>query len=247
LIIGASSRMAEHCARLWVLDAGMQPLQLLLAARDAHKLEPIAADLRVRGGDSVTVSTHYPDFAAPDQITQFVAQMAQQGPIDVALIAHGQLPDQRACEADPVLAAQAIQINALSPVAYAQALANVMSAQGHGTLAVIGSVAGDRGRQSNFVYGAAKALVDRYLQGLQHRHAGSGLRVVRIKPGPTATPMTAALAANGARLASPEQVARDIVSGIAQGRSLVYTPPLWRWIMLIVRHVPDVLFHRSRL
>ena len=113
---------------------------------------------------------------------------------------------------------------------------------GAGTIAVIGSVAGDRGRKSNYVYGAAKGLVDRYLQGLQHRLALTPVRVVRIKPGPTDTPMTADLKAQGRRMASVEQVAQDIVRGVARGQEVVYTPGIWRWIMLVVRHIPSRVF-----
>jgi decaprenylphospho-beta-D-erythro-pentofuranosid-2-ulose 2-reductase len=242
LIVGATSRIAEHCARLWVGEA----VDLVLAGRDAARLEAIAADLRVRSPQS-TVTVVVPPFLDPEGVGRFVAGIDASGAIDIALVAQGQLPEQGACERDLRLVGEAISVNALSPVLFAEALVGAMLARGRGTVAVIGSVAGDRGRQSNYVYGAAKGLVDRYLQGLRHRCAGSGVRVVMVKPGPTDTPMTAELAARGARLASPEAVARDIVRGIARGRSVVYTPGLWRLVMLVIRHVPEFLFVRTRL
>jgi len=114
-------------------------------------------------------------------------------------------------------------------------------------IAVIGSVAGDRGRRSNYVYGAAKAMVDCYLQGMRHRLGPEGVQVVTIKPGPTDTPMTANYNQPGVRLADPEKVAKQIVEGIAARRSVIYAPGIWLWIMLIIRHIPEWIFRRMRL
>jgi len=108
----------------------------------------------------------------------------------------------------------------------------------------IGSVSGDRGRRANYVYGAAKAFVDRYLEGMQHRFAGTRVNIVLIKPGPTDTPMAAHLKAQGRRLASVEDVARLSVAAIDRGRPVAYAPRSWRWIMLVIRHIPRFLFNR---
>jgi len=113
-----------------------------------------------------------------------------------------------------------------------------------GTLAVIGSVAGDRGRKSNYVYGAAKGLLTRYLQGLQHRLAGSNVNVVIIKPGPTDTPMTAHLKADGLKMASSKAVATDIVRAIDRKNPVCYTPGKWALIMMIIRHLPRFIFNK---
>jgi short-subunit dehydrogenase len=121
-----------------------------------------------------------------------------------------------------------------------------MATQNRGTVAVIGSVAGDRGRKSNYVYGAAKGLVDRYLQGLRHRFAGSGVKIAVIKPGPTDTPMTAHLKGS-TKLASVEAVARDIVDALARGKEVVYVPGKWRVIMLIIRHLPGFVFNKMNI
>jgi short-subunit dehydrogenase len=120
-----------------------------------------------------------------------------------------------------------------------------MEAAGSGTLAIIGSVAGDRGRKTNYVYGAAKGLIDRYAQGLQHRFAGTQVKVVLIKPGPTATPMTAHLPQRG--LASAEAVAHRIVTAVAAGQPVVYAPARWWLIMMIIRHLPRVIFNRLNI
>jgi len=116
-----------------------------------------------------------------------------------------------------------------------------------GTLVLVGSVAGDRGRKSNYVYGSAKGLVTRYAQGLQHRFAGTGVKVVLVKPGPTDTPMTAHLKAQGAKLASVEAIAKNIVDGVKRGQPVVYAPPKWRLIMLIIQHLPNFIFHKLNI
>ena len=135
-------------------------------------------------------------------------------------------------------------VNGVSPVLFAEALVQHKEKADRGTLGLIGSVAGDRGRKSNYVYGAAKGLVTRYAQGLQHRLAGSAVKIVLIKPGPTDTPMTAHLKQDGGKLASVEQVAQQIVSGMRQGKPVVYTPGKWALIMMIIRHLPQFVFNK---
>ena len=238
VLIGAGSAMAQHCARLWVRSTAAR---LTLVGRDANKLQAIADDLRVRSPESV-ITVLEADFVSAQGVDQCVQACVALDPIDVALVAHGVLSDQTTCEQDLLACAQSLQINGVSPVLFAERLVQAMLLAGGGTLAVIGSVAGDRGRKSNYVYGAAKGLVDRYLQGLQHRLAKSPVRVVRIKPGPTDTPMTADLKAQGRRMASVEQVAADIVRGIERGQEVVYTPGIWSLIMAVVQHIPSRIF-----
>jgi short-subunit dehydrogenase len=243
VIVGATSAMAEQCARRWA-QAGQ--VQLVLVGRSAERLEATAQDLRVRG-QGVTTAVHQVDFESATAVAALVKELAGQGAIDIALIAHGSLPDQAQCEADLGLAAAALSINGVSPVLFAEAFAGVMQQAGRGALAIIGSVAGDRGRKSNYVYGAAKGLVERYAQGLQHRLAGSSVTVTLIKPGPTDTPMTAHLKQQGAKLASVEAVAQEIVQGIAAGRPELYTPGKWALIMLVIRNLPRAIFHRMNI
>jgi short-subunit dehydrogenase len=122
-----------------------------------------------------------------------------------------------------------------------------MEKAGSGVIGIIGSVAGDRGRKSNYVYGAAKGLVTRYAQGMQHRFAGSGVSVVLIKPGPTDTPMTAQMKAKGVKLASVEGVAQNIVDGMARRQAIVYAPGQWRLIMLVIRLLPSFIFNKMNI
>ena len=241
LIVGATSSIAEHCARLW---AAQGAVELVLVVRDAGRGERLAADLRVRGRQA-QVEVIAAGFQEPAAIEAALGAAWGTG-VDVALVAHGVLPDQPACEQDLAACRDALEVNAVSPVLFAEGIARRMAAQGRGTLAVIGSVAGDRGRKSNYVYGAAKGLVERYLQGLRHRFAGSGIKVVLVKPGPTDTPMTAHLKGS-TKLAPVETVARQIVDAIAQGREVVYAPGKWRVIMLVIRHLPAFVFNRMNI
>lgn len=241
LIVGGTSAIAEHCARLWLKQ---QPCEIILLGRDQDKLQRVANDLRVRTPQA-NIQLQTVDFLNAAAIQDCINTINQQGAIDIALIAHGNLPDQDQCQNDLIQCQQAIEINAVSPVLFTEIIAKHMIERNHGKLAVIGSVAGDRGRKSNYVYGASKALIDKYLQGLQHRLAltGSHVTATLIKPGPTATPMTAGISGKG-KLASPEQVAHDIVQGIDKGKLTVYTPGKWAIIMMIIRNLPFFLFRK---
>jgi short-subunit dehydrogenase len=173
--------------------------------------------------------------------------IVKSGRVDIVLIAHGSLPEQIECQSDLMSCRDALEINGLSPVLYAEAFAKQMEKANHGTIALIGSVAGERGRKSNYVYGAAKGLVTRYAQGLQHRFAGSGVKVVLIKPGPTDTPMTAHLKHTGAKLAPVQDVALEIVKAITCGKLVLYTPSKWTLIMMVVRHLPSFIFNKINI
>ena len=235
--------MATHCARLWVQNTA---LDLVLVGRDLSRLERVAQDLKARSADS-TVQTLTASFTDASAIQALVTELAAQQVIDVALIAYGSLGDQTESQNDLQRCQQELETNGLSPVLFAEAFAQVMVKANHGTLAVIGSVAGDRGRKSNYVYGAAKGLVTRYVQGLQHRFAGTNVKVVLIKPGPTETPMTAALTANGAKMASVQEVAQGIVTAIEKGTPVAYVPGKWWLIMMVIRHLPRFIFNRMNI
>jgi decaprenylphospho-beta-D-erythro-pentofuranosid-2-ulose 2-reductase len=242
VIIGATSGIAEQCARLWAQQGARQ---LVLVARNQEKLQLIAEDLHVRN-PAAQISCLSTEFTDPLAIKALVDNIVQHGCPDLVLIAHGTLPDQALCQQDLTSNAGALQINGVSPVLFAEAFVAHLLSAGRGTLAVIGSVAGDRGRKSNYVYGAAKGLVTRYVQGLQHRLAlaGSAVKVVLVKPGPTDTPMTAQMKQQGAKLASVDEVAASIVKGIQAGKPTVYAPGKWALIMMIIRHLPRVVFNR---
>ncbi len=243
VIVGATSSIAEHCARLW-LQQGAQ--RLVLVGRDLARTEQLAADLRVRAPQA-SITALAADLLAPAAIRETVDRIVADGVPTAVLIAHGSLPDQSACQQDPAAAAEAIHVNATSPVLFAEAFAGAMERAGGGRIGIIGSVAGDRGRKSNYVYGAAKGLVTRYAQGLQHRLAATNVRVTLVKPGPTDTPMTAHLKAQGAKLADPAEVAAAIVRGMERGAPEVYAPAKWFVIMMVIRHLPRFVFHKMNI
>jgi decaprenylphospho-beta-D-erythro-pentofuranosid-2-ulose 2-reductase len=240
VIVGASSAIAQHCARLW---AGRGAVSLVLVGRDTER---VAADLRVRA-PAAQIEALACDHADASAIAALVGRIASGGVIDIALIAHGTLPEQQQCQTDLVACQNALAVNGVSPVLFAEAFAALMQRENKGNLAIIGSVAGDRGRKSNYAYGAAKGLVSRYAQGLQHRFAGTAVRVTLIKPGPTDTPMTAHLKQSGAKLANVEQVALAIVNAIEAGKATVYAPAKWALIMLIIRHLPSWVFNKLNI
>jgi short-subunit dehydrogenase len=245
VIVGATSALAERCARLWLAQG---PADFVLVGRDAGRLERVAQDLRVRrpGTDIGVVAV---DMQDPEAIRAAADAIAAGGAVDIALVAHGLLPDQNACQDDLARCREALLVNGVSPALFAEALAGHMERAGKGRLGLIGSVAGDRGRKTNYVYGAGKGLLSRYAQGLQHRLAGSGVAVTLILPGPTATPMTAHLqGAKGAPpLADPGAVARAIVAAIGRGAPVCYAPAKWALIMLVLRHLPRAVFHKLNI
>jgi decaprenylphospho-beta-D-erythro-pentofuranosid-2-ulose 2-reductase len=243
VIVGATSSIAEHCARIWLQVA---PANLTLIGRNAERTEKIAADLQVRSPESV-IRTIQTDFLTPDAIKQTADDIAAAGAIDIVLIAQGSLADQLDCQSDLNACKESLEVNGISPALFAEAFAGHLANAGRGTLALIGSVAGDRGRKSNYVYGAAKGMVTRYAQGLQHRFAGSAVKVVLIKPGPTDTPMTAHLKALGMKLTPVEDVAQGIVNAINRGQAVVYVPGKWRLIMWVIRHLPKGIFNKLNI
>ena len=242
LIIGATSAVAQAAARLYAARGDV----LFLVARNPEHLRDVAADLNVRGAmRSATATLDVADAAAHAAVLD--AAVRELGEIDVALIAHGTLSDQAQCQTSTDALRREFDVNAVSTLALLTILANHMEVRRSGTLAAISSVAGDRGRASNYAYGAAKAAITTFLSGLRQRLAKSNVNVLTVKPGFIDTPMTAAFANKGALWATPEQVAAGIVSAIDHGRSVVYLPWFWRWIMLVIRLIPEPLFKRMSL
>ncbi len=242
LIIGATSAIAEAVARKYAERSDA----LFLVARNGEHLQAIATDLGVRGAARVATATlDVTDFPAHAAVIERAER--EFGGLDIALIAHGTLSDQGECEKSVDALRREFDINAISTLSLLTTLANTFEARRQGTLAVISSVAGDRGRQSNYAYGAAKAAVTAFLSGLRQRLAKANVDVLTIKPGFVDTPMTAAIANKGALWAKPEQVAEGIVRAIEQRRSVVYLPWFWWGIMLIIRHIPEFAFKKLKL
>jgi decaprenylphospho-beta-D-erythro-pentofuranosid-2-ulose 2-reductase len=241
LIIGAASAIAECCARLWAQRGD----RIFLAARNALQLESIVQDLTVRGakglGSCVFDANHLAQHAS-----LLVQAEECMGGLDTVLIAHGTLPDQLRAEQDINYALDQINTNGLSVVALLSLVGRRFEQQGHGAIAVISSVAGDRGRQSNYVYGSAKSLVGSFASGLRQRLAKKGVHVLTIKPGFVDSPMTASFR-KGPLWAKPHQVARDIVAAVDKKKSVVYTPGFWRAIMFAIKMIPEFLFVKLKL
>jgi decaprenylphospho-beta-D-erythro-pentofuranosid-2-ulose 2-reductase len=242
LIIGATSAIAKATARLYAQKGA----KLYLIARNKSRLETIAADLKIRGASSVSIA----EFDANDfERHQVVLDTALQvlGTIDISLIAHGTLGDQKACEASAKVVLHELQTNALSTISILTILANTMEKQKKGTIAVISSVAGDRGRPSNYVYGTAKAAVTTFCQGLSARLFKSGVHVLTIKPGMVDTPMTADMAMPAILVVKPEQIAIDIVRAIEKQRDVLYTPWYWKYVMMGIIHLPMKVFKKLEI
>jgi decaprenylphospho-beta-D-erythro-pentofuranosid-2-ulose 2-reductase len=241
LIMGATSAIAEAAARRFASRGDA----LFLVGRNAQRLQALADDLKLRGAHMA--QSYLLDAGEIDRYPNMLdAATAQLGGIDAALIAHGTLPDQLGCQASIDLLLREFTTNALSFMALCTHLANHFEAQHHGVIAVISSVAGDRGRQSNYVYGAAKAAVTAFTSGLRQRLYPQGVSVVTIKPGFVDTPMTVAFK-KGLLWASPAAVAGSIVRAMDSGASVLYTPWFWRPIMWIVTCVPESMFRRLRM
>jgi len=239
VIIGATSTIADHCVKLLLKDA---PVELILVGRDSHKLQILIDDYMVRSPKS-SIKSHTVDFLNSKEISDLTISICSKSIIDLVLIAHGSLPDQLIAQKDLIYNTEQIQINAVSPVIFAESFVNSLDPNKASTIAIIGSVAGDRGRKSNYVYGSAKGLIARYAQGLQHRLARSSIKVSLIKPGPTLTPMTENLSSTKG-FANVEDVAKDIVLGLQKGKLVIYTPGKWQIIMMIIRHLPTFIFNK---
>ncbi|MDY7227629.1 SDR family oxidoreductase [Hyalangium rubrum] len=241
LVLGATSAIAQSTVRLLAARGA----SLYLVGRNATNLDAVAKDAATRGAAKVEQQAlDLNDTAAHEALVERATQAL--GGLDGALIAHGVLGDQKACERSWVDAEQVLRTNFLSAASLLTVLANRFEAQKAGTLVVISSVAGDRGRQSNYVYGASKGALNVFLQGLRNRLAPSGVAVVTVKPGFVDTPMTAHLPKNKL-FASPDKVARGILRAADGRKNEVYVPGIWALIMLIIRSIPEGIFKRLKL
>jgi decaprenylphospho-beta-D-erythro-pentofuranosid-2-ulose 2-reductase len=242
LIIGATSAIAEAVARIYAKRGA----HLHLIARNTVRLGAIADDLRARGAGAVSVTVRDLDVLESHRETIDSAICALGNQLDVALIAHGVLPNQTRCEQDIDALAAQFRTNAVSPASLLEALASDARVARGTVLGVISSVAGDRGRASNYAYGAAKALVTTYASGMRQRLYERGVTVLAIKPGFVDTPMTAAFP-KSALWTSPAHAAAAIVRALDARRDVVYIPGFWRLVLAVIKFVPESLFKRLRL
>jgi decaprenylphospho-beta-D-erythro-pentofuranosid-2-ulose 2-reductase len=241
LIVGASSAIAQSIARRLAENHA----SLYLAGRNEEKLRIQADDLRVRGAKQVDYFVM--DANELDRHATMVSRAAQsmEG-LTMLIVAHGTLSDQKRAEKDIGYAVEQFQTNFVSAMVIITVVANHFEAQRSGTIVAIGSVAGDRGRQSNYAYGAAKAALATFVQGIRHRLALCGIKVVLVKPGFVDTPMTAGVKKN-ILFAAPDRISRDVMRAIAKDKRVIYTPWFWRYIMIVIKLIPERLFVRMRL
>lgn len=240
LILGANSGIAEATARLYAVEGAA----LLLVSRSGERLQANADALLTLG--AVSCETVILDLANIDPATEFPRLVERLGGVDHILVAYAIMPPQPEAAGDLAVAAEVMTTNYTSTALWSLAAANLLEAQGHGSLVVLGSVAGDRGRRRNFIYASTKAGIATLVEGIAHRFAGKGPRAVVVKPGPTATAMTAN-GPPGRRLVSADEVALVVRRAANRGGPVQYAPRRWRLIMRVVRDMPWWLFRRIDL
>jgi decaprenylphospho-beta-D-erythro-pentofuranosid-2-ulose 2-reductase len=241
LIIGATSAIAEATARIWAAEG----CRLYLIGRNPDKLALVSRDLESRGAQVHAAELDVSDFSrhAPAMESAFQALLR----FDVVLLAFGDLPDQRRCEQSEAAALNALTVNAASVMSLLTIIANRLQRQRSGVIVVLGSVAGDRGRKSNYVYGSCKALVATFMEGLAGRLRSSGVRVITIKPGFVDTPMTAQFK-KGLLWAQPASIAAIIHARVASASSgTYYAPRFWWAIMAVIRRIPANILYRLNI
>lgn len=241
VVVGATSRIAQETVRRFAEKGS----SFYLVARDEQKLQSVATDARSRCQGNVY--TKCSDLGELSQHRGIIEDAVAKLPsLDVVLIAHGILGVQSNFESDYEKAEELLRVNFLSTVSLLTLLANVMNERKHGTIAVISSVAGDRGRMSNYVYGTSKGAISIYLEGVRNRLYRSGVHVLTIKPGMVDTPMTSHIR-KGLLFANPATVGRDIHRAILKKKDVLYTPWYWLYIMAIIKAIPEPIFKRMKL
>jgi decaprenylphospho-beta-D-erythro-pentofuranosid-2-ulose 2-reductase len=241
LVLGATSGIAEATCRIWAA----QGASLFLVARNPDKLAVVAADLKTRGAAYVDTAVADLD-DTPTHAALLTHAINSLGGMDVAYLAHGILGDQAAAEKDFEVAAQILHTNFVSVVSLLTWLANYCVQRHSGVLAVISSVAGDRGRKSNYLYGSSKAGLTAFLDGLRNRVDREGVTVLNIKPGPVKTAMTVGMK-NSEKFADVDKVAQSIVAAIDAKKDVLYVPFQWAPIMFVIRHIPERIFKKLNL
>ena len=241
LVLGATSGIAEACIRQWAQRGDA----LYLVARNPDRLAAVAADARTRGASSVgSAVADLDDTAAhPELLAHAINGL---GGLDVAFLAMGVLGEQSQAERSFSAAHQILHTNLTAPVSLLTWLANYAAQRHAGTLAVLSSVAGERGRRSNYVYGSSKAGLTAFVDGLRNRIDRDGVRVMTIKPGPVKTAMTEAMKGSE-KFADVESVASTLVKAIDRGKDVVYVPGIWRIIMAVIRAIPERIFKKLNL
>jgi decaprenylphospho-beta-D-erythro-pentofuranosid-2-ulose 2-reductase len=237
LLVGGTSDIAVATARRYLAE---RPLRIVLAARDTPRRGVVADELKAAGGTVEVVDFDADDASSP---ARMVAAAAAGGDVDVAVVAFGLLGDADQLRTEPAAVAQLAQVNFVAPTVVGTELANLMRRQGHGVIVALSSVAGERPRASNFVYGSTKAGLDAFYSGLADSLVGSGVSVLVVRPGFVRSKMTEGIA-DAPLATTPEAVAEAIVTGIRKGRHTVWVPGAMRWVMSGLRHTPRAVFRK---
>ncbi|MCF7848074.1 MAG: SDR family oxidoreductase [Kiritimatiellales bacterium] len=239
LILGATSDIAQAIAKKYAAEGW----SLTLAALEPGLLGPIASDLEIRGDATVqTLEFDALDFSSHRKFYESIETKP-----DAAICVFGYMGDQDKARTDFDEVARTIGVNFTGAVSILNIVAEDFEKRGSGAIAGVSSVAGDRGRQSNYTYGSAKAGFTAYLSGLRNRLAKSGVHVMTVKPGFVRTKMTESLELPAALTAEPVQVADVVFQGLEKKRNTVYTLWMWRWVMLVIRHIPEFIFKKMKL
>ena len=246
LLVGATSAIAHECARLWVKN-NPDLKKVILIARNEEKLKIVDDDLYTRSGNKIETLTYTLDFTDPLSINNVMDKVLSKTSIDVALIAQGSLVNNSVSEDLKVMSYEC-NVTALSPCMFLEKILKHMELKGSGKIGIIGSVAGDRGRLTNYIYGACKGFIETYVEGLHHhlKNVNSKVTLTLIKPGPTKSPMTQNLE-NGKKCADTTLVASQIVKAVNKGKMVLYTPKIWRIIMMVVRNLPMFIFKHLKI
>ncbi len=240
LILGANSDVAEAVARKFAQE---EKANIYLASRDLGLLEKQARDLEIRA----QVKAQALSFDALDYGAHAAFYQGLDPKPDGVLVAFGYLGDQPRAQEDFAEARRIIDTNFLGAVSILEIVAQDFARRGHGFMMGLSSVAGERGRQSNYIYGAAKGALSIYLSGLRNRLHKHGVRVITVLPGFVRTKMTEHLDLPEKLMAESEEVADDIYTAYKKGKDIIYTKWLWRWIMAIIKAIPEAVFKRLKL
>lgn len=240
LILGAGSTIAQETAR----KLAAKNFNLILAARRVEELTPLKCDLEIRYDVNVDVKVFEAlDFQRHEGFFQEVVEGA--GRLDGVMLMYGAMADQKEAEQDFSISRNMIDVNYTSAVSILNIAANYFEKQKRGFIAAVSSVAGDRGRQSNYLYGSTKAGLSVYMEGLRNRLHQAGIQVLTIKPGMVASKMTYGVVDDSPLLADPEKVAGTITKSISKRRDVIYTPWFWMVIMFVIKRIPETIFKRT--
>jgi decaprenylphospho-beta-D-erythro-pentofuranosid-2-ulose 2-reductase len=242
LIIGATSVIAHHCARIWALEKNTH---FFLIGRNIQKLIRVRRDLELRG-NKVSCEVLSTDLSNYQSSIHKLGRLLGSRHIDTACIALGDLSSQKDCSKHLSTLFSSLVINSISPVIFIEFIVSIFEKQKIGNLIIFGSVAGDRIRKSNYTYGSSKGFLELYAQGLRHRFFKKNIFVSLVKIGPTKTAMTSKHK-NFNHMNLPSDVAEEIVKKISLNEEIIYAPAKWRLIMFFIKNIPNFIFNRINI